>query len=384
MRRVTERKERAKDSVCRTMETAIRSRLGALALLVALLVALLLSVPGLRPVVDALGDMRPGWIAVAVALEVLSCLSFVVVFRLFFPGVPARAARRLAWSEMGSGALLPGGGVVGVAVGGWLLRLAGMPTDQVVRRSSGLFFLTSGASALALAGAGVAGVAFGPHDLARSGLPIVGAVAATLGVLALPALTRRLGVQRGWRADAADGIVLARRALVRPRWRVLGALGYLLFDIAVLWATFAALGVHAPLAALVLAYVIGYLGNLVPLPGGVGVLDAGLVGALVLYGLPATDAGAAVLVYHAIAFWIPGAGGALAYGLLRRRLADAVPGDPGSASARRASDPSGPCNGRPMRPAAALPARLPRDPHGAPSSLSRSAASPGATPRRAT
>jgi uncharacterized protein (TIRG00374 family) len=101
---------------------------------------------------------------------------------------------------------------------------------------------------------------------------------------------------------------------------LLGAFGYLLFDIAVLWTTFAAVGPLAPLAPLALAYLAGYLANAIPVPGGVGVLDAGLVGALALYGLPVTHAAAAVLVYHAIAFWIPTLGGTLAYIRLQRHL----------------------------------------------------------------
>ena len=78
-----------------------------------------------------------------------------------------------------------------------------------------------------------------------------------------------------------------------------------------------------PVAALVLGYLVGFLANLIPVPGGVGVLDAGLVAALVLYGLPAEASAAAVLVYHAIAFWVPGAGGTLGYARFRRRSAQA-------------------------------------------------------------
>jgi uncharacterized protein (TIRG00374 family) len=96
--------------------------------------------------------------------------------------------------------------------------------------------------------------------------------------------------------------------------------GYLLFDIAVLWTTFAAVGPLPPLAPLLVAYLAGYLANAIPVPGGIGVLDSGLVGALALYGLPVTHAAAAVLVYHAIAFWIPTLGGTLAYARLRPRL----------------------------------------------------------------
>ncbi len=229
---------------------------------------------------------------------------------------------------MGSGALLPGGGVGSLAVGGWLLHLAGMPTPQIVQRSSGLFFLTSAINVLTLALGGLLlllGIAHGPHDALRAGLPVIAAVAAIAVVLGLPRVTRRLSSQHpraAWLEDIGSGIPAARHALARPSWRLLGALGYLLFDIAVLWTTFAAVGPLPPLAPLVVAYLVGYLANAIPIPGGIGVLDAGLVGALALYGLPVTHAAAAVLVYHAIAFWIPTLGGTLAYALLRRQLTD--------------------------------------------------------------
>src|SRR5205807_255661 len=85
-------------------------RLATAALLGALVVSLLLAVPGLRPVANEIGDLSPGWLALAIALELASCFSFVVIFRLFFDRVPARDARPLAWTSMASGALLPGGG----------------------------------------------------------------------------------------------------------------------------------------------------------------------------------------------------------------------------------------------------------------------------------
>jgi len=69
-----------------------------------------------------------------------------------------------------------------------------------------------------------------------------------------------------------------------------------------------------------LGYSIGYAANALPVPGGIGVLDAGLTGALVLYGVSPVHAAAAVIVYHAIAFWVPGLGGLLAYLRLRPRL----------------------------------------------------------------
>ncbi|MFZ0091607.1 MAG: lysylphosphatidylglycerol synthase domain-containing protein [Solirubrobacteraceae bacterium] len=300
-------------------------RLLTIALLAACGITALLAVPGLRPVVRDITAMNPALVAVAAALEVASCASFVIVFRLFFAPVPAAAARELAWTQMGSGALLPGGGAGSLAVGGWLLHLAGMPTRQIVQRSSGLFFLTSAINVLVLGAAGLAlwlGIAVGPHDVIRAGLPVIAAGASVMA-LGVPRLARRVSrahPRAAWLQDVGAGILAARHALVAPSWRLLGAIGYLLFDIAVLWTTFAALGPLPPLAPLILAYLIGYLANALPIPGGVGVLDAGLIGALALYGLPVAHAAAAVLVYHAIAFWIPSLGGTLGYARLRRHL----------------------------------------------------------------
>ena len=302
-------------------------RLLTVLVLAVCVVTVLLAVPDLRPVAGEIADMNPALVAAALALELASCLSFVVVFRLFFRPVPTTVAREMAWSQMGSGALLPGGGVGSLAVGGWLLHLAGMSAQQIVRRSSGLFFLTSAINVFALVAAGLLlllGITDGPHDMLRAGLPVIVALAAIMLVLGLPSLTRRVSGKHpkaAWVEDIGIGIPAARHELARPNWRLVGAVGYLLFDIAVLWTTFGAVGPLPPLAPLIVAYLAGYLANAIPIPGGIGVLDSGLVGALTLYGLPVTHAAAAVLVYHAIAFWIPTLGGTLAYARLRPRLA---------------------------------------------------------------
>jgi uncharacterized membrane protein YbhN (UPF0104 family) len=165
--------------------------------------------------------------------------------------------------------------------------------------------------------AGVAlltGLAAGPTDVVHALLPAFGAVLAALGALALAARRRGPAPSSGkgaWWADLLEGVRDAVHALRHPDWRLLGAVGYLAFDMAVLWATFAALGQRPAVASLVLAYNIGNLAGLIPVPGGIGVLDAGLVGMLVVYDVPTIDATAAVLVYHAIALWLPGLGGLL-------------------------------------------------------------------------
>jgi uncharacterized membrane protein YbhN (UPF0104 family) len=290
---------------------------------VALGISLLLSVPALRPVLRAISEMSPLWIAAAVALELASCVSFVIIFRLFFDRVGARDARALAWTEMASGALLPGGGAGGYAIGGWLIHLTGAPTRWIVRRSGGLFFLTSAVNSAAVIVAGLALLAgaAGPHDFARAVLPALLAGAATLIVLALPWIASRRTVPV-WFDGVIVGIRDAQRTARDPSWRLVAALGYPSFDMAVLWVAFSAVGASPPLPGLVLGYSIGYLANTLPIPGGIGVLDAGLSGALLLYGAAPDHVVAAVLVYHAIAFWIPSSGGLIAYARLRRRLTD--------------------------------------------------------------
>jgi uncharacterized membrane protein YbhN (UPF0104 family) len=311
---------------------ALSARIGgrlAVALLLSVAIgSLLLAVPPLQGVERQIEHMHLGWVIAAAALELASCLGFVVIFRLFFDELPAGAARELAWTEEGSGALLPGGGVGALAIGGWLLRRAGMSTRSVVDRSSALFFLTSAVNVAALvAGAALFALSRAPesYELLRVGPPILGGLAAALAVLAVPIVVSRTPVRDWptWLIDLAAGVTRARRSLWRPSWRLLGALGYLGFDIAALGATFAAAGRPIAAAPLILGYLIGYLANLIPIPGGFGVLEGGLAGTLIAYGAPATQATAAVIVYHAIAFWIPSLGGLAGYTRLRRRLGEA-------------------------------------------------------------
>ena len=246
-------------------------RLAGPVLLSAVIVSLILAVPPLRAVGRHVAHVHAGWVVAAIALELCSCAAFIVIFRLFFDEVPAGTARELAWAEEGSGALLPGGGLGALALGGVLLRRTGMSTNTIIERSSALFCLTSAINVAALVGAGVllaAGGEPGSSELLRAGIPIFGGLAAAAGVLMMPMLVRRSPGRShpGWFVDLAAGIGLARQSLRRPSWRLIGAVGYLGFDIAALGATFAAAGKPLPIVPLVLGYLIGYLANLIPVP----------------------------------------------------------------------------------------------------------------------
>lgn len=304
-------------------------------LLLALAIGLLVGLPGLRGVLHEIRNVGIGWVAVAVVLELLSSVSFVVVFRLFFDRLSPRDARALAWTEQGSGALLPGGGAGGLAIGGWLIHLTGVPARWIVRRSAGLFFLSAAVSGAALVGSGLAllASATGPRDVSRVVVPTAVATVATLLIAALPMIVRSRPAPR-WLSALAAGVREAEQTVfIRPpSWRLVGALGYLAFDVAVLWVVLNAVGPPPSVAVVILAYSIGYAANSLPIPGGIGVLDAGLTGALVLYGVSPVHAAAAVIVYHAIAFWVPGLGGLFAYLRLRPRLVQPGSDDPTDSS----------------------------------------------------
>jgi uncharacterized membrane protein YbhN (UPF0104 family) len=306
----------------------LRNGLISTAALAILLLAIALAVPDLREVLHRVAHAGTDWILAAVVLEVLSCLGYVAVVRLILNRGPAREVRWLAWAEMAFGAVVPIGGAGGLAVGAWAMRAWGIPWSRIANRSAVIFLVTSAVNGAVLIIAGVfdwAGIGSAKTGLVYGLVPALTATLA-MGVfvllprgLARRAPTRRL---RGVLTRVGDWVSSAERTAFTPNWRMLGAIGYLMFDIAVLWACLRAVGETPPLMALILAYQIGYLANLVPIPGGLGVLEGGLLGALLLYGIPAAPAAAAVILYHAIALWIPTVGGTAAFARLRKSVAD--------------------------------------------------------------
>ena len=154
----------------------------------------------------------------------------------------------------------------------------------------------------------------GPLDLGHTGIPIVVSIV-VLSAAALVVLVSRRFAGRTPRVvrGVAAGLEGAWAAVAHPTWRLLGAVGFFSLDVAALWAACAATGHRLGFLAVLIAYCIGYLATALPVPAGLGVLDAGLAGALVLYGLPATASVGAVLVYHAISIWVPGLGGLIAW-----------------------------------------------------------------------
>ena len=286
-----------------------------------------LAVPDLRGVLDRVSHAGLGWLGLAVALELLSCLGYVATVRLVLNRGPAREIRRLAWAEMAFGAVVPVGGAGGLAVGAWAMRAWGATWKLIADRSAVIFLLTTAvnASVLALAGLGLlAGIGSSGLSIELGLIP----AAVAIGGLALFVLLPKLSGERAHGgvlgrllAPTAAWVRATEAVALKPNWRLVGTVSYLVADIFVLWACMRAVGTAPPILPLVLGYQIGYLANLIPIPGGIGVLEGGLAAALILYGMPAGPTAAAVILYHAIALWIPAVGGTIGFARLRGTLA---------------------------------------------------------------
>lgn len=301
------------------------------------LVAIVLLMPGLGEVRDRLAGADPGWLALATALEGLSFASYVLMFGpIFCTGLSGRRSWQIGGSELAMGSLLPASGAGGLALGAWVLHRGGMDSRRIARRSVAFFLIKSGVNFIAVAvlGAVMALGLFGPDlSLWLTAFPAAVAALALCVVVAVP----RLGpgslpgpdasrVRRGisaTRRAVVDGAREAVQVLRSGNSRVLaGSLGYWAFDNAVLWATFHAFGLSPPLTVILMGYLIGQLGGLLPIPGGIGGIDGGLIGALIVYGVPAAGTAAAVLAYRVILFWLPLLFGAAAFSALRRDMPD--------------------------------------------------------------
>jgi uncharacterized membrane protein YbhN (UPF0104 family) len=307
-----------------------RSLLAMAGLSIAVVVVVALA-PGLASLRHAFKGADARWIALAALLELLSCASYVLVFRsVFCRRMSWRTSTEIGLSELAANSLLSVGGVGGLALGAWILRRGGVPGKRIARRTVAFFLITSLANVGLVVVGGIAlatGVLAGPSQrLTLGAIPALVAAAGIALVLAAGRIARSRAARSGRpRLRAAlsalgDGTIEATRLLRSPgAWA--GSAGYLAFDLAVLGACFPAFGnPEPPLVALLLAYLIGQLGGLIPLPGGIVGLDLGLLGALVLYGIDATDAAVAVLAYRALLLTVPALVGLPALGSLRRRL----------------------------------------------------------------
>lgn len=319
----------------------------------ALIVAVVVVLPqidGLRSTYDRISDGDPWWLALATLFSVLSFAGYVAMFKGVYVHAGEPSARRIGVSEsyqitmagLAATRIFAAGGAGGLALTAWALRRAGMPPRVVADRTIAFLVLTYVVYVLAVIIGGL-GLFWGvfPGN-APFALTVVPAVAGVVLLALAGAMTfvpedieRRFaswasGHGRLHRvaarlstvpATASEGIRLALDHVRRRDPALLGAVAYWGFNIAILWACFHAFGEPPPVTVLIVAYFVGLLGNLLPLPGGVGGVDGGMIGALAGFGVSTSLAVVAVIAYRVLAFWLPTIPGGIAYLQLRRTVA---------------------------------------------------------------
>ncbi len=309
------------------------------------------------------------WIAVGVLLEACSFVGYVVLFRAVFVRGPSRIGWRESYQITMAGVaatrLFATAGAGGVALTAWALRRSGMEARLVATKMVAFMVLLY---AIYMGSLIIDGIGLGTGLFPGGGpfaITIVPAIAASVLVALTAAMTllpgdfeRRLkrwasgsGRMAHWVASAAAVPALAASGvrtaveLIRSREPgLLGAVAWWGFDMGVLWAMFHAFGTPPPLTVIWMAYFVGTLGNLLPLPGGLGGVEGGMIGAFVAFGVGLNLAVLAVLSYRAISFWLPTLPGGVAYFQLRRTVARWREEQSATASVRE-RDPSTPAAG---------------------------------------
>lgn len=303
---------------------------------------------GLGDAMSRLGEADPVWIGIAIGFNILAYATYIALFKAVVGG----EALRLTWLEtyeinmagVAATLLFSAGGAGGIALTYWALRKAGMRRRDVARRMVAFISLHYAFYPIAIIIFGIllrTGVMHGNHSVELTIIP-----AAIAGVLlivgALIALIpgdveqRLLPYARGEKArgfvesvgkvpaTVGEGFRFAMHLFSHPSkggLAVLGAAGFWAASIGVLWASFHAFGVHVPLAVVVQGFFLGMVANLFPLaPAGVGAVDAGMIGAFVLFGIPEETVFPAILIFRLVAFWMPIPPGVVAFFQLRNTV----------------------------------------------------------------
>jgi putative heme transporter len=321
-------------------------------LVLALLIGIYFLFPKLVGLGNALGkldDADPVWIAVAIGFNLIAFATYIALFKAVVGG----EALRLTWVEtyeinmagLAATLLFSAAGAGGIVLTFWALLKAGMRRHDAARRMVAFLTLHYAFYPLALILFGVllrTGVLNGKASVELTIVPAgVAGLLLVLGLLVAlipsdlgPRVARFVHGERGREiarkvgripAIFAEGFRFAIGLFAHPSQgglAVLGAAGFWAANVGILWASFHAFGVHVPLAVVVQGFFLGMVANLIPFaPAGVGAVDAGMIGAFVLFGIPETTVFPAILIYRLIAFWMPIPFGVAAFFQLRKTVA---------------------------------------------------------------
>ncbi|HEX8083603.1 MAG TPA: lysylphosphatidylglycerol synthase transmembrane domain-containing protein [Solirubrobacteraceae bacterium] len=332
------------------MKLTRRNLLLGLVFIVALTAFLYYGLPQLADLDKTWNRLRGGdvwWLGGAFIFTICSFGGYVALFQGVYvrhgSRIDLRASYQITMASLAATRVFAAGGAGGIALTAWALRRSGMSRRAVADSTVAFLVLTYVVymGALVVCGFGLRwGVLSGPDPWAITVLPAllgIAAIAVFLLMALVPTdLERRL---RDWACDrdrprlarVAQRLASApaatsagvREAIAHLRSKdpaLIGSLAFWGFNIAVLWACFHAFGEPPPWGVLIMGYFVGMLGNLLPLPGGVGGVDGGMIGAFAAFGVDFGLATVAVLSYRGFAFWLPTIPGAVAYFQLRKTV----------------------------------------------------------------
>ncbi len=304
-------------------------------------------IAGLGPTLKRLRGGNPWWLALGVPLETLSFVGYVALFHCVFSEatdtIGWRASTQITMAGDAATKIFATAGAGGLALTVWALRAAGLSPASTGQRMVCFEVLNYAVymGALVIAGLGLWTGLFAGS--APAGLTLAPALFGAVVIL--------VAISMLWLADPAERFLAARQAkagkraarwwgraasypralrdglrsaleVLRGRDRsCLGAIPAWGFDIAVLWASFRAFGAAPPAAVLIMGYYVGTLGNTLPLPGGIGGVEGGMIGAFLAFGVDGSLAVLAVLAYRTISYWLPTVPGGIGYVRLRHTVA---------------------------------------------------------------
>jgi uncharacterized protein (TIRG00374 family) len=328
-----------------------------LALVVVLVVAIYVLFPkivGADEAVNNLDDAVWYWVVIAIGFNVVAFGAYVALFRGVLGGtrdddvhrrLDLRASYQITMAGLAATRIFSAAGVGGIVLTYWALRKAGVPRRRAACRMVAFLVLTYFVYLAALVVFGVlirTGVLHGQAPLAGTVVPAAisgGIIVLFLMIAAIPDdFERRIEhYARGYRrarylhriakgpATLAMGTRTAIAYIRHPQRGLLalgGAVGFWAANIGILWASFKAFGGEVPFGVLVQGFFLGMAANLIPSPaGGVGAVDAGMIGAFALFGIDEGIVFPAVLTYRVIAFWLPIPPGIVAFIQLRKTVA---------------------------------------------------------------
>jgi uncharacterized protein (TIRG00374 family) len=250
----------------------------------------------------------------------------VVLFDAVFARPPHRLtfgrSTGIALAELAGFVLAPGG-VGGPAARVWMLRKSGMPWRVIGSRSVAHGAVFNGpyvAAALVLGLAAALHVLPGRAPLVVALAPVALVCAVVVAGVMISAASRmrwlRSGSPRRERLRAVlETVSVGARELphfLRHPTALFGALAYWAGDCAVLWAAFHATGGAPAAGVLILAYMLGQLGNALPLPGGIGGVEPLMLGIFAASGVDTAHAAAAIICYRAISLGLQSTAGPVA------------------------------------------------------------------------